>query len=102
MDDQSQPVQGHHFHARPLGSTAHKDRPGRRRDACPPDHVVDEGRAIVLRLRELIEAERPSDLADPYGLTHVTTEEFNLLDAEFAAAGSELEAVAREEIAENL
>ena len=66
-----------------------------------PDPVVDKGRAILLRLCERIEAEQPSDLAALYVLTQAATEEFNLLEAEFEAAGSEIETVAREEIAED-
>ncbi|MEU3215206.1 DUF5713 family protein [Streptomyces sp. NPDC006971] len=70
-------------------------------DSYFPDHVVDKGRAILLRLCERIEAEQPSDLAALYVLSHAATEEFNLLEAEFEAAGSEIETVAREEIAED-
>ncbi|MEU6709060.1 DUF5713 family protein [Streptomyces wuyuanensis] len=70
-------------------------------DAYFPDHVVDRGRAILLRLCERIEAEPPSDLTALYVLTRAATEEFNLLEAEFEAAGSEIETVAREEIAED-
>ncbi|MDH6227813.1 MULTISPECIES: DUF5713 family protein [Streptomyces] len=70
-------------------------------DSYYPDHVVDEGRAILLRLCERIEAERPSDLAALYALTQDATEEFNLLDAKFEASGSGIETVAREEIAED-
>ncbi|MFF1445640.1 DUF5713 family protein [Streptomyces sp. NPDC058295] len=70
-------------------------------DTYFPHHVVDKGRAILLRLCERIEAERPSDLAALYVLTQAATDEFNLLQAEFEAAGSEIETVAREEIAEN-
>ncbi|MEU3347585.1 DUF5713 family protein [Streptomyces sp. NPDC006700] len=70
-------------------------------DAYFPDHVVDKGRAILLRLCERVEAERPSDLAALYTLTQAATEEFNRLEAEFEAAGSEIETVAREEIAED-
>ncbi|MEU6840497.1 DUF5713 family protein [Streptomyces sp. NPDC046716] len=69
-------------------------------DTYFPDHVLDKGRAILLRLCERIEAEQPSDLAALYVLTQAATEEFNLLEAEFEAAGSEIETVAREEIAE--
>jgi hypothetical protein len=64
-----------------------------------PDHVVDRGKAILLRLCERIEAERPGDLAALYALTRRATEEFNDLEAEFDAAGSEIETVAREGIA---
>lgn len=63
-----------------------------------PDHVLDKGREILLRLCGRIEAERPADLAALYLLTHAATEEFNELEAEFEAAGSEIETVAREEI----
>jgi hypothetical protein len=65
-----------------------------------PDHVVDKGKAILLRLCERIEAERPADLAALYALTNAATEEFNALEAEFEAAGSEIETVARELIGE--
>ncbi|WP_328497990.1 DUF5713 family protein [Streptomyces sp. NBC_00414] len=70
-------------------------------DPYYPDHVVDKGKAILLRLCRRIEAERPADLANLYVLTHAATDEFNLLEAEFEAAGSEIETVAREEIAED-
>ncbi|MFB7291233.1 DUF5713 family protein [Actinacidiphila glaucinigra] len=65
-------------------------------DSYFPDHVVDRGKAILLRLCERIEAEQPSDLATLYALTQAATEQFNLLDEEFVAAGSEIETVARE------
>ncbi|MFE9565655.1 DUF5713 family protein [Streptomyces sp. NPDC006487] len=71
------------------------------RDAYYPDHVLDKGRDILLRLCARIEAEQPSGLAALYVLTGAATEEFNLLEAEFEAAGSEIETVAREEIAED-
>ncbi|AXK32852.1 hypothetical protein DVA86_09515 [Streptomyces armeniacus] len=70
-------------------------------DAYFPDHVLDKGRAILLRLCSRIETERPSDLPALYALTNAATEEFNLLEAEFDAAGSEIETVAREEICED-
>ncbi|MCD2469113.1 MULTISPECIES: DUF5713 family protein [unclassified Streptomyces] len=70
-------------------------------DTYFPDHVVDKGRAILLRLCERIEAERPTDLTALYALTWAATDEFNLLEAEFDAAGSEIETVAREIIAED-
>ncbi|WP_434599650.1 DUF5713 family protein [Streptomyces sp. A5-4] len=70
-------------------------------DGYFPDHVLDKGKAILLRLCERIEAEEPSDLAALYVLTAVATEEFNALQAEFEAAYSDIETVAREEIAED-
>jgi hypothetical protein len=66
-----------------------------------PDHVLDKGKGILLSLCERIEAERPADLAALYALTEVATERFNALEAEFEAADSEIETVAREEIAED-
>ncbi|MFE7185144.1 DUF5713 family protein [Streptomyces erythrochromogenes] len=65
-------------------------------DAYFPDHVVDRAEAILLRLCERIEAEAPSDLEGLYALTRAATEEFNQLEGEFVAAGSEIETVARE------
>ncbi|MFF8381802.1 DUF5713 family protein [Streptomyces sp. NPDC015661] len=65
-------------------------------DSYFPDHVVDQGKAILLRLCERVEAGQPSDLATLYALTQAATEEFNLLDGEFVAAGSGIETVARE------
>ncbi|MCY0932340.1 DUF5713 family protein [Streptomyces sp. H27-H1] len=65
-------------------------------DSYFPDRVVDQGKAILLRLCERIEAEQPSDLGALYALTQAATEEFNLLDKEFAAAGSGIETVPRE------
>jgi hypothetical protein len=70
-------------------------------DGYFPDHVVDKGKAILLRLCEQVEAERPADLAALYVLTHAATEEFNELESEFDEAGSGLETVARELIAED-
>jgi hypothetical protein len=66
-----------------------------------PDRVLDKGREILLRLCERIEAEQPADLAALYLLTESATEEFNQLQDEFEAADSEIETVAREEIAED-
>ncbi|MET9952407.1 DUF5713 family protein [Streptomyces sp. NPDC006339] len=65
-------------------------------DSYFPDRVVDQGKAILLRLCERVEAEQPSDLESLYALTQAATEEFNLLDREFVAAGSGIETVARE------
>lgn len=64
-----------------------------------PDHLLDKGRDILTRLCERVEAERPADLAGLYALTEVATEEFNRLQEEFWAAGSEIETMARDEIA---
>ena len=66
------------------------------RDGFYPDHAVDRGKEILLRLCERIEADRPADLTALYVLTQAATEEFNdLQDDDF-----DIETVAREEIAE--
>ncbi|MFI7287107.1 DUF5713 family protein [Streptomyces anulatus] len=65
-----------------------------------PDHVLDKGTAILRALCARIEAERPADLTALYALTAVATRSFNDLEAEFEAAGSEIETTAREEIGE--
>ncbi|MCS0599676.1 DUF5713 family protein [Streptomyces sp. LP11] len=70
-------------------------------DGYYPGHVLDRARAVLLALCERIETERPADLAALYRLTHAATEEFNALQDVFEAAGSEIETVAREEIAED-
>ncbi|MEU6477399.1 DUF5713 family protein [Streptomyces sp. NPDC047017] len=88
----------------PIGDARVRDHAflaGLYRDGYYPDHVVDLGRAVLLRLCERIEAERPADLTALYALTHAATEEFNALESAFEAAGSEIETVAREEIAED-
>ncbi|KRD02768.1 MULTISPECIES: DUF5713 family protein [unclassified Streptomyces] len=69
------------------------------RDGYYPDHLVDRGREILLRLCERVEAERPAGLDALYALTHAATEEFNALQDAFWEAGSDIETVAREEIA---
>jgi hypothetical protein len=81
--------------------TAHPFLKGLYRSDYYPDHVVDRGRDILLRLCERIEAERPADLSALYVLTHAATDEFNDLQDAFEEAGSEIETVAREEIAED-
>ncbi|MFD3678574.1 DUF5713 family protein [Streptomyces sp. NPDC058613] len=65
-------------------------------DSHFPDRVVGQGKVILMRLCERIEAEQPLDLGTLYALTQAATEEFNLLDREFMAAGSGIETVARE------
>lgn len=74
---------------------------GMYQDPYFPDSLVDKGAAILRRSCERIEAEHPADLAELYALTQDATEEFNELQVEFAAAGHEIETVAREAIAED-
>jgi hypothetical protein len=81
--------------------TAHPFLKGLYDDDYYPDHVLDRGREILLRLCERIETERPVGLAALYALTHAATDEFNDLQAAFEEAGSDIETVAREEIAED-
>ena len=81
--------------------TNHAFLAGMYSDGYFPDHLVDMGKAILLELCERIEAERPSDLAALYAITNVSTKDFNDLESAFADAGSELETVAREVIAED-
>lgn len=78
---------------------AHRFLQGMYRDGYFPDDVVDKGTAILLGLCERIETDRPGDLAALYALTDVATEQFNALQADFEAAESEIETVAREVIA---
>ncbi|WP_066372188.1 DUF5713 family protein [Herbidospora mongoliensis] len=68
-------------------------------DGYFPDHLVDKGKTILLRLCDRIEAEKPAGLAALYVLTHAATDEFNALDEEFHEAGSEIETAARDTIA---
>lgn len=70
-------------------------------DGYFPDAVVDKGAAILLGLCERIETEHPDGLEALYALTDAATEEFNKLQADFEAAESEIETVARELIAED-
>ncbi|GAA0439847.1 DUF5713 family protein [Streptomyces luteireticuli] len=79
--------------------TAHSFLRGLYEDDCYPDHVVDRGKAVLLRLREDIEADAPAGLAALYALTRAATGEFNGLEAGFEAAGSEIETMARDGIA---
>ncbi|GHB32339.1 hypothetical protein GCM10010377_23320 [Streptomyces viridiviolaceus] len=82
-------------------AAAHPFLRGMYEDGYYPDHVVDRGKDILLRLCERIEADRPADVTALYALTHAATEEFNALEDEFDAAGSEIETVAREVIGED-
>ncbi|MEW1545924.1 DUF5713 family protein [Streptomyces tsukubensis] len=64
-----------------------------------PQELIAEGRTILLELCERIERQRPADLAALYALTAVATERFNELDEKMRNAGSEIETMARDEIA---
>ncbi|WP_018353575.1 DUF5713 family protein [Longispora albida] len=66
-----------------------------------PGHLLDEGREILQRLCARIEAGKPASLEALYALTHAATDEFNDLDEELHDAGSEIETIAREVIADD-
>lgn len=63
-----------------------------------PEHLVEKSRGILVELCHTIEREKPADLEALYTHTHLATEAFNAMQAEFEAADSELETVARENI----
>ena len=64
-----------------------------------PKQIVHKGKQILVRLCESIEAQSPKDEENLLRLTHGATEEFNALQEEFEAEGSEIETGAREAIA---
>ena len=65
-------------------------------DGYFPDICVDKVKSVLVRLCESIEAEKPTDLAGLYRLTHASTEEINALEEFFEEHDSELETGARE------
>jgi hypothetical protein len=67
-------------------------------DGYFPPHLVKKGQAILVRLCEDIEKQKPQSLGQLYTLAHRATEEFNELGREFEEEGSELETAARENI----
>ena len=71
-------------------------------DPYYPQNQVEKGEAILLRLCAAIERDKPVAPDDVYALTHAATIEFNGLAREFMDQGSEIETVARENIAADL
>lgn len=71
---------------------------GMQEDSYFPAAQVEKGKAILLKLCETIEANKPRSLEQLYALTHSATEEFNHLGEELEENGSELETAARENI----
>ena len=63
-----------------------------------PNHLVDKGKSILIRLCVSIESEKPKSLDSLYKLTHTATEEFNALAEEFEENESEIETAARDAI----
>lgn len=64
-----------------------------------PKPLVQKIVAILTRLCEQIEEQRPDDDAALFELTHAATEAINELQEEFWEADSDIETVAREAIA---
>ncbi len=81
--------------------SAHPFLKGLYDDGYFPDRVVDRGKEILLRLCARIESRPPADLSALHALTQAATEEFNDLQTAFEKADSEIETVAREEIAKD-
>jgi Family of unknown function (DUF5713) len=63
-----------------------------------PKFLVDKSKAILVRLCEAIEAQKPANNESLLQLTHAATNEFNELSDEFLENDSELETGAREAI----
>lgn len=68
-------------------------------DSYFPNHLVDKGKAILVKLCADIEQQQPQSLEALYVLTHAATEEFNDLQEKFYEADSEIETAARDCIA---
>jgi len=69
-------------------------------DKYYPKETVKKVQEVLTHLCVEIEAQQPQGLEDLYSLTHAATEKINDLEEEFDANGSEIETVARENIAE--
>ncbi|MFG2378388.1 DUF5713 family protein [Streptomyces sp. NPDC048504] len=61
------------------------------RDDYYPDHVVDLGKAILLRLCERVETEHPADLPALYALTEAATEDFWFVANAYGFADADVE-----------
>ena len=70
-------------------------------DGYFPDHLVDRVKDVLLDLCSEIEARKPATDDALLELTHRATERINELQEAFEDAGSEIETVAREVIAED-
>lgn len=64
-----------------------------------PQHLVEQCRDILLQLCFAIETEQPKEVRHLYPITHYFTIKINDLQEDFDRAGSELETVAREDLA---
>ena len=72
---------------------------GMYRDGYFPDDVVDKVRDVILEACHEIEAEGPSDHQALYAITCRATDKINDLQSVFEERGSEIETVARDDIA---
>ncbi|MES0882037.1 DUF5713 family protein [Roseibium sp. SCP14] len=68
-------------------------------DGYFPKPLVEQSEEILVTLCEQIETHKPKDLQQLYELTRAATARFNDLQVDFLAMGSEIETVARENIA---
>lgn len=64
-----------------------------------PNHLVDKIRDIILDACKQIEESKPQTLSELYLITCSATDRINELHEEFEENGSELETVARDDIA---
>lgn len=72
---------------------------GMYRDGYFPNFLVDKVRDVILDACREIEAENPQTHEDLYAITCRATEKINDLQEEFEANESEIETVARDDIA---
>ncbi|MFB9994835.1 DUF5713 family protein [Deinococcus oregonensis] len=71
-------------------------------DSYYPPQLVVKGQLLLHDLCLQIEAQRPQTPEQLTELTHAATEQFNQLRDAFEEQGSELETVAREDIAQDI
>ena len=86
----------------PADLKTHRFLAGMARDPYFPRHLVAQGAAILRQLAAELSANPPADQDALFALTHAAVEQFNALQEDFLAEGSELETVARECIAEDI
>ena len=72
---------------------------GMYRDGYFPDFLVDKVRDVIIGCCREIEAESPTTLEELYAITCRATEKINDLQDEFEENESEIETVARDDIA---
>lgn len=66
-----------------------------------PRHLIEKGQSYLRTMCLEIEQTRPASAADLYKITHRAVRKFNALERELESEGSELETIAREQIAED-